>query len=213
MDSRKLYTDLSELLEASLLGFADPVLLRRIFLLHARDLFSDPDNYGNYDELKELLYTDNKSTRTLDIDLDFIYDSEEISKKPAIYVGTGPIQFEKQVIDNSAGAPQDGVSVTTLQAKTSIQIKHVSNQADVSLMLGGISTNYFGAIRDTMFNNFPNVLRYEIKELSGPSLIEGTKIRSFQTNLSIDLAFDALWSTVRESHLIKSVSIDARPAG
>ena len=212
MDSRKLYTDLSELLEESLLGLSDPVILRRIFLLHTRELFSDPNNYANYSELKELLYTDNKSTRTLDVDLDFVYDSEEISKKPAIYVGTGPINFEKQVVNNSAGTPSDSAFVTTMQARTAINIKHVSNHADVSLMLGALSTNYFGAIRSSIFDNFPDILRYEIKQIAGPNLIEGTKIRSFQTNVTIDLAFDALWSIVRESHLIKSVSIDTRPA-
>ena len=212
MDSRKLYTDLSDLLEESLLGISDPVVLRRIFLLHARELFSDPANYANYNELKELIYTDEKSTRTLDVDLDFVYDSEEISKKPAVYVGTGPINFEKQVVNNSAGRPSDGVFITTMQARTSISVKHVSNHADVALMLGALSANYFGAIRSSIFDNFPDILRYEIKQLSGPNLIEGTKIRSFQTNLTIDLAFDALWSIVQESHLIKSVSIDARPA-
>ena len=213
MQMDALYSNLTKLLEASHFGFTDPVLLRRIFLLFARDLFSDSANYADHSPLYELLYTDSKQTRTLDVDLDFIYDTEEISKKPAVYVGTGPLQFQKQVIDNSAGRPQDGHAVTTLEAKTSIIIKHVSNEADVSLMLGSISTNYFAAIRPIIFQQLPEVLMYEIASLSPPTLIEGSKIRAFQTNLTINLAFDAMWTIIQESHLIKSVSVDVKPAG
>jgi hypothetical protein len=213
MQTETLHSSLEELLSASHFGFTDPVLLRRVFLLFTRDLFSDPGNYADYTQLKDLLYTDIKSTRTLDVDLDFIYDSEEISKKPAIYVGTGPMQFEKQVIDNSAGNPHNGHRVTTSQVKTSIVVKHISNEADVSLMLGSLSTNYFAAIRSIIFETFPDVLRYEIESFTPPALIEGSKIRAFQTNLTISLAFDAIWTIVQESHLIKSVSIDLEPTG
>lgn len=213
MLSNNVYSNLAKLLEDSHFGFMDPVLLRRIFVLFARDLFSDADNYAEYASLSELIYTDTKSTRKLDVDLDFIYDPEEISKKPAVYVGTGDTLFKKQVIDNFNETPSDSVTGVTAEAKTSIIIKHVSTEVDVSLMLATLSTNYFTAIRPIIFQNVPHLLSYETQSLSKPNLIEGSKIKAFQTNVTIDLAFNAAWRIIEESHLIKSVHTDLNPAG
>jgi hypothetical protein len=208
-----LYSNLAKLSEASHFGFVDPVLLRRIFVLFARDLFSDPDNYAEYTSLRDLVYTDVKSSRTLDVDLDFIYDPEEISKKPSVYVGTDDYAFKKQVIDNYNETPSDSVTSVTAETSTRVIIKHISTEVDVSLMLATLSTNYFTAIRPIMFKHIPHILSYETQMLSKPNLIEGSKIKAFQTNVTIGLAFNAAWTIIEESHLIKSVHTDLNPTG
>ena len=95
---------LQELKETSL----DLVQLRRIFLMLTREHFSDAANYYRVEEMAPIVYHEEPAKRTLDIDLDYIYDANEVEKKPSIYVGTGPVQFAKQVVDNYETASEDG---------------------------------------------------------------------------------------------------------
>ena len=92
---------LRELLDEE--GFLDPVRLRRIFLMLARYHFSSSGNYID-PELSDIVYDDDSQKSTLDIDLDFTYDSEEIGRKPSIYIGTAPFQFQKQVVKTRISA-------------------------------------------------------------------------------------------------------------
>lgn len=195
--------NLTKLLEDE--GFLDPVRLRRIFLLLTREHFSNPENHiNNY--LLDYKYTDEPATRSLDVDLDFTYDTEEIGKKPAIFVGTGPFAFKKQVINNSIEDSQDdSAHFFSTQCTTSIKIKHVTTAADLSMLLATQSLNFFGCIREHLMGLIPGVLQYEITQLSPPTLIEATKIRIFQCDLDIALAFDTLWSSYVESHRIKDI--------
>ena len=193
---------LNELKETSL----DLVQLRRIFLMLAREHFSDADNYYRVEEMEPLVYTDKADTRTLDIDLDYIYDPQEIGKKPAVFVGTGPVQFKKQVIDNYETSSQDGaVRYHTTQGMVPISISHVSTEADLALQLGVQSLHFFAGIRDLMMRALPNLLMYEVQALTNPRMIDGSKIKNFQVDLTIMIVFNTDWATYLEGHRISDI--------
>lgn len=205
------YNSLDELASASVFGFLDPVLLRRIFLLYVRDLYSDTKLYGHLVELKNLVYSPDKKLRTLDVDLDYVYDPEEIAKRPSVYVGVGGITFQKQAINNFAGSYHDGQTLSTMEMKTSIVFKHMSNYVDVSLNLASLTANHLAGIRPVVHQRFPAILSYELASISAPSLVEGSKVRLFQTNTTFNMALNAGWEHLAEKILIKNINTTVNP--
>lgn len=205
------YNSLDELASASVFGFLDPVLLRRIFLLYVRDLYSDTKLYGHLEELKNLVYSPDKKLRTLDVDLDYVYDPEEIAKRPSVYVGVGGITFQKQAINNFAGSYHDGQTLSTMEMKTSVVFKHMSNYVDVSLNLASLTANHLAGIRPVVHQRFPAILSYELASISAPSLVEGSKVRLFQTNTTFNMALNAGWEHLAEKILIKNINTTVNP--
>jgi len=202
---------LRELLDEE--GFLDPVRMRRIFLMLARYHFSEPSNYID-PELVPIIYNDDSQKSTLDVDLDFTYNSEEIGRKPAIYIGTSPFQFEKQVVDNLNEVSEDrSIISTTTQCSTSISIRHITTAADLSLSLATQSIGFFGNIRPYVMSEIPGILAYEVSQLTSPAMVEDTKIRVFQSNVELKLAFNTIWLTYIESLRIKSIMFEGRPKG
>ena len=193
---------LDELKETSL----DLVQLRRIFLMLAREHFSDANNYYRVEEMTPLVYHEEPAKRTLDVDLDYIYDPKEVDKKPAIYVGTGPVQFAKQVIDNYETASEDGaVRYHTSRGSVQIGISHISTEADLALQLGVQSLHFFAGIRHLLMGALPNILQYEVLQLTQPQMTGADKIRNFQVDLQISLQFNTDWATYMEGHRISDI--------
>lgn len=193
---------LEELKETSL----DVVQLRRIFLMLTREHFSDADNYYRVEEMAPLIYHEEPAKRTLDIDLDYVYDFKEADKKPAIYVGTGPVQFAKQVLDNYETASEDGaVRYHTSRGSMQIGLSHIATEADVALQLGVQSLHFFAGIRHLLMGALPNILQYEVLQLTQPQLTDPAKIRNFQVDLQLSLLFNTDWATYLEGHRISDI--------
>ena len=193
---------LYELLSDS--GYLDPVRARRIFLMLIREHFSDPRNY--LDSSISSLFYSKEADSTLDVELDFTYDSEDIGKKPVIYVGTGPYRFKKQVIDNYENISHDNsVIQTTTECVTTLAIRHITTSSDLSLSLASQTTQFLGSIREMLWQNIPGILVYEVSELTPPALIDPEKIKIFQSNVNISLGFNMTWITRIESLRIKEI--------
>ena len=140
------------------------------------------------------------------IDLDYIYDPQEVGKKPAIFVGTGPLQFQKQVLDNYETTSQDGaVRYHTSRGAVPIILRHVATEADVALQLGVQSLHFFAGIRDLLMRALPNILQYEVQSLTSPVLTNPDKIRHFQVDLSLIVVFNTDWATYLEGHRISDI--------
>lgn len=200
---------LRELLDEE--GFLTPVRLRRIFLMLARHHFSDSSNYIESD-IDSLVYNDDSKISTLDVDLDFTYNSEEIGKKPAIFVGTSPFVFQKQVVDDYSEVSEDrSIIASTTQCSTSLSIRHITTAADLSLCLASQTANYFGSIRPYVLSEIPGSLQFEMSQLTSPAMVEDTKIRVFQSNVEIKLAFNTIWMSYIESLRIKNIMVKGRP--
>lgn len=202
-DANRLEPSLPELLADE--GYVNPVLLRRIFLLIFREHFSDPNNYG-LDEIKDLYY-DGTEQSPLDIKLDFTYSSEDIGKKPAIYIGLGNFAFKNQVIDDYAGSSADNSTIySTTQGTTNIIIRHLSMSSDLSLALATQSLHLAGGIRNLIVENFPSLLDYSVSSLTPPALVDPEKIKIFQSNLTLNIAFNMTWTTTIEGLRIKTIA-------
>ena len=200
---------LRELLDEE--GFLDPVRLRRIFLMLARYHFSSSGNYID-PELSDIVYDDDNQKSTLDIDLDFTYDSEEIGRKPSIYIGTAPFQFQKQVVDNFSEVSEDrSIVASTTQCSSALSIRHITTAADLSLSLATQSLNFFGTLRPYILAELPGILAYEVSQLAPPAMVEDTKIRVFQSNVEIKLAFNTMWLSYIESLRIKNIMFRGHP--
>ena len=193
---------LEELKETSL----DLVQLRRIFLMLTREHFSNAENYYRVEEMAPIVYHSDASKRTLDIDLDYVYDPNEVDKKPSIYVGTGPVQFAKQVIDNYETSSQDNaVRYHTTRGSVQIGLSHIATEADLALQLGVQSLHFFAGIRHLLMGALPNVLQYEVLQLTQPQLVKPDRIRNFQVDLQISLLFNTDWATYMEGHRISEI--------
>ncbi len=185
-------------------GYLDPVRARRIFLMLVREHFSDPRNY--LDSSISSLYYSKKDNSPLDVELDFTYDSEDIGKKPVIYVGTGPYNFKKQVIDNYENSSDDNSIIqTTTECVTNISIRHITTSSDLCLSLASQTTQFLGSIRQLFWESIPGILVYEVSELTPPALIDPEKIKIFQSNVNISLGFNMTWITRIEGLRIKEI--------
>lgn len=185
-------------------GYLDPVRARRIFLMLVREHFSDPRNY--LDSSISSLYYSKESNSSLDIELDFTYDSEDIGKKPVIYVGTGPYRFKKQVIDNYENSSDDNSIIqSTTECVTNLSIRHITTSSDLCLSLASQTTQFLGSIRQLLWESIPGILVYEVSELTPPTLIDPEKIKIFQSNVNISLGFNMTWITRIEGLRIKEI--------
>jgi hypothetical protein len=203
-------TELANLKESAL----DVVQLRRVFLMLAREHYSNVKNYYGVralsgSESKKIIplkYSDTSSERTLDVDLDYVYDPKEVGKKPSVYVGVGNIDFKKQVLDNYKSQSEDTSSTFhTTQAATNITIKHIATSPDVALQLGVQSMHFFAGVRTLMMTAMPNIKMYDLRQLSDVKMVDPNKVRVFYVDLSIVMAFDTDWETRIESHRIKDI--------
>lgn len=206
--SNQFQPPLYELLEDH--PIVDPVILRRVFLVLIRSHFSNARNFNTAD-IKNMIY-DSTPESALDIKLDYTYDAEDIGKKPVIYVGTGPFQFKNQAIGDYAGINDDGsVTSNTAECTTSIEIRHISMSADLCLALATQTLNLIGASKDMILSELPNMLDYQLSVLTPPALIDPEKIKVFQSNITLNLAFNMTWTTVLESLRIKNIVFRNRP--
>ena len=57
----------------------------------------------------------------------------------------------------------------------------------------------------------PNMLDYQLSVLTPPALIDPEKIKVFQSNITLNLAFNMTWTTVLESLRIKNIVFRNRP--
>ena len=210
MSSLLTGSELAKLKESSL----DVVQLRRVFLMLAREHFSNIKNYfkvaalsgAESSKIIPLKYSDAIEERTLDIDLDYVYDPDEVGKKPSVYIGVGAIQFKKQVLDNFKSQSVDSSSIYhTTQAQTTVSIKHISSEPDVSLQLAVQSMHFFAGIRTLMMSAMPNISFYDLGQLSDVQMVDPSKIRVYYVDLSVSMAFDTDWETDIESHRIKDI--------
>jgi hypothetical protein len=214
MDSELYHTlkkdqDLSELSVLDLLGYEnlDPVQLRRIFLLLLRDVFSTEENYDN-EELKHppVIYSEKETLKTLDVELDFLYDPEKVGPRPGVYVGLGPINFEKKVIGDDAGFSYDNSThYFTCLANTILQIRHVSTTPDFSYLLANHTTMSLLASRPFLLSNLPGLGAFEIQQINPVQLFDPDPVKEFKVDVIFKLVFSFSWSVSLEGHRLKSI--------
>lgn len=186
----------------------DPVTLRKIFLLALRNHYADPEqNFGGVPKnFKNFKYSDDETERTVDIDLDYVFDNYKLDQRPVIFVGFGNFKFEKQVlnnyIDNTADYAATGFYNIT---NTQCIIRHVSKEPDEALKMGVITTAFFRGLRTTLMHSF-SLKSFEVTQLSKPQMLDNTADKQFEVVAAIELAYQDYWQTFIESHRIKKIN-------
>ena len=201
--------DAHKLLDLLGYDYLNPVQLRRIFLLLFRELYSTIDNYSDEEDLKDppIIYSDKLSKKTLDIDLDFIYDPDEIAQRPGIFIGLGPIQFQKKAIGDIHSHSEDNSKLHYSNfAVTSLHIRHVTTSPDFSYLLANQSVSMVLVLKEMLMNNMPGLAHIELQQISPLQLSDGDPTREFKVDAVFQLHFVFSWASTLEGHRLKEVS-------
>jgi hypothetical protein len=192
----------------------DPVILRRIFLLATQTLFSNPENYGeSAEDLSRYKFSEDEAERTLSVELDYVYNPANLSARHAVYVGCGNMDFAAHVLNNNAGINDDrSATVSNQQASTTVGIRFVTPLPDESLRLATIAMGYYAGMRIKFMEEL-QLLRFDLVQISAPSLVEKAPVALYEVTLAIRLAFSFEVTSFVEGHRIKTFSVATASSG
>ena len=169
------------------------------------------DWYGLSDDLNypPVIYSDDPKKRKVDVELDYLYDSEKVSEEPSVYVGFGDIKFKKLGVGDISRISQDNSHTTyTNQSDMQLHLRHVSPSADMSYLLANHSAGFFLAMKVLLLNNVPGLVDIRIENISKVNLTQVEKSRSFRTDVIFGLTVMFSWTTTSEDHRLKDVVVN-----
>ena len=179
--------DLNNLSLLDMLGYQNlgPVHLRRIFLLLLREIYSTEENLENHElRAPAVIYSEKETERTLDIDLDFLYDPERVAARPGIYLGLGPINFEKKVIGDDAGLSEDNSTrYYECMGNVSLNIRHISTTPDFSYLLADQTLMSLLSTRSLLFSMLPGLAAMEPKQVTPIQLSDPEPEKEFRVDV------------------------------
>jgi hypothetical protein len=183
----------------------DPVTLRRVFLLATRQLFSDPECYGDLrDKLSRFIYSDDQKLCTLPVELDFEYNPTTLQPRHAVYVGFADTSFTPLVIDHKADISEDRARITYVQgASTALRLRCVAPVADEPLYLATVATAYYMAMSRVFMLNL-GLSRFDLQTIAGPQLVDRAPTRMFEASFTAKLDFHFNIVSVLEGHRLKA---------
>tara|TARA_B100000035_G_scaffold315210_1_gene334453 strand:+ start:2811 stop:3524 length:714 start_codon:yes stop_codon:yes gene_type:complete len=197
------------------LGYSNmsPVELRRVFLLLTRACFSDTNNYGSFSsaELKdpELKYSHDKYVKNLDVELDYVYDPEEINVRPIVYVGLDNISFKRNVIGDLAGVSEDASTFYyENESQTAVVFRHLSTSPDLSYSLADVTSNFFLGSIDLLREGLPGLLDFKIASISKIQLPDPDRERIFRVDVAFSLDFNFVWTTHTEDQRLTTIGFE-----
>lgn len=190
-----------------------PIELRRIFLLFSRDCFSSVDNYNHMSgyELTDppIQYSVDKYKKNLDVELDYVYDGEEVNLRPAVFLGLDDIRFERQVIGDNAGFSEDNsTEYNTNLSNTNLIIRHISSSPDLSYALANTTAEYYLSISNLLLGGLPGLGDFKLAAISKIQLTDPERERNYRVDVVFSLAFMFAWSTTTEDQRLKEIRID-----
>lgn len=186
----------------------DPIVLRRVFLLAARSLFSDAKNYGEYaEELSRFVYSEDKVKSTLDVELDYLYNPEKLSPRHAVYVGITDFDFKSEYLNHHMTTSEDGASVVLGQPTTTgVVIRCVTPMPDEALRLSTVSMSFLLGMR-RMFMEQLELSRFDLQKVTAPALIDKAPTALYVSTAAAALAFNFEVTSYVEGHRIKTFDL------
>jgi len=186
----------------------DPVQLRRVFLLLSRACFNSKDAYDLTSELKdpEIVYNDKASKRTIDVELDFLYDPEKVNEEPCVYVGLGDISFERKGVGDVSGISEDNSTYYyACESSVPLFLRHVSASPDMSYLLANHSLLFYLAMKRLLLSNIPGLGDIKLQTMSKVNINQVEQKRSFRTDVTFILSVIFSWASTSEDHRIKDI--------
>ena len=203
----------SELDTNSILGklgydYLNPTQLRRTFLLLTRACFRSTD-FTDFDgDLANppIVYDENPKKRTLDVELDYLYDAEKVGEVPSIYVGLGDVNWTRQVIGDYAGHSEDNSQMFSAdRADTMLHLRHIAESGDMAYLLANQSMTFYLAMTRLLMSNIPGLGSFRTKQLSKINLVQQEETRHFRVDLMFDITIMFGWHDILEGHRLKEV--------
>lgn len=188
-----------------------PTTLRRIFLLLTRAHFSDPAHYGiQRERMRNFRWDKDESKSTVKIELDYVYDPAKTDSGPAIYVGMGDFSFKQSVMNNREGATADRSGQRfSLQGGCSLILRHVSQQAEESLVLAEMSFDFYVGIREYLMRRL-SLSGFNPLQISTPRFFQADDAvkanKRYISDFVINISYTPAWTEFQESHRIRQIT-------
>lgn len=201
-----------------------PRTVRSVFLMLTRLHWSDPENYGLAKvKLGKLVWHREATARTLHIDLDYNYDVNSKSPRPAIFVGTNDYLFSKVAMDNRETLSEDNADDNYIKiAATQVIVRHLGTTPDETLEMADLTSQFFLGMRKLIQERL-NVYAFEVARLITARPFDRNPAQAdqqFMADLIMDLQYSQAWTITREGHRLKRVTVqqvmqefEARPYG
>ena len=190
----------------------DQVTLRRVFLLLTRVHYADPSNYGILRQtMKNFKWAQDPAKSTIKVELDFKYDPALTDIIPSIFVGTGDIDYTQTTVDSREGSTRDRSGATyAIQAGAYVILRHVSTDPDECLKMSAMSFDFYAGIRELIMEKL-KLSAFMPTQTSTPRFFmpdaaEKAK-KTFASDLKLKVGFTPAWTTFRESHRIKAITL------
>lgn len=196
----RTFTELFECMRRPL----DSVNLRRFFLMLIRAHWSDKANHGSLAEFLDCLhYDEDPKERTLDVELAHTYDPGKGATRPGIYVGFGGFNLKTLAIGgNIERRPDNSARTEGKKAETVLKIGHLSQSADMSLLMAESNAVLLQGIHKDIISNM-DILDLQVLGWSEPRILEKAPDRNFQVDLQCAVSFNFMVEIDIESHRIK----------
>ncbi|NDB65719.1 MAG: hypothetical protein EB168_08640 [Euryarchaeota archaeon] len=213
-DLKKAARQAAPILERMGYTNVDMVNLRRIFLLSLRDLYYTERNFESKELRKDpVKWRENKTERTIEIELDFLTDPNSVNPLPAIYMGFSDLNFHRLVIGDAEGHSEDkSTSYFECIAKSQLSIRHITEAPDFSYMLANHTLSMFLVMRPHLVYQIPALRDMKPLQLSGVKLTEQTDPREYRVDVTFECDFGYSWSSVEEGHRLQESIITTAPS-
>lgn len=193
-----------------------PLTIRSTFLLLTRLHYSNRENYGTQRErLQEFIWHKDPAKRTLFIDYDYNYSNkpEALEQRPAIFVGTDAFEFSSMVVDNQKTLSETRDAEQYIKrGSTAIILRHIGRSANDALLLADMTSQFYMGVRKLLQERMRDqLLSFEVARILPSRPFERAPEKAdqqFTADVVCPLVYNASWWTFRESHLIKTISME-----
>jgi hypothetical protein len=200
----------STLLEELATVALTPVTIRKIFILLTRLHYSDPDHFGSLKpKLSKFVWNADIKLRGIHVDFDYNYDPNNTDLRPAVFVGTSDIDFQKVAVNNQQSQTDDrSGEIYVKRAGTNIILRHIGKTPDETWALADMTSQFYMGITK-MLQERLKVSSFEVVKLMGSKPFERKSQEAdsqFIVDLIMNLQYNAAWLTTREGHRIKTIT-------
>lgn len=219
MENRNFYKVLSQ--ESNLdaksilekIGYRElsPLELRRVFLLLSRSCFSSVEGYNNLSgyELTDppVTHSDDKYANKINVELEYVYNPEEVNSRPSVFIGLGDVQYERQVVGDIAGASDDySTTYYAGQSQTQLAVKHISTSPDLCYAMADQTVKFYLAIKP-LLESLPGFADLRLGTISKVRIIDPDRERNFQVDVIFPIVFMFAWTTRTEDQRLKEIGL------
>lgn len=206
------YTTICELNNLTSNVSPSPSWLAKLFLVLTRLHFSNAKHYGTpFDELmKDIVWSEDANSRLV-VELNSPEGATIAGCHiPGVYINVGEFQFGQDVIGDAEGPDDANASMAlTVRASSILQIVCLHEAATASSNMASTALVFMQACKN-FFRNL-GIVNFRPDTLRGPMPMKAATFKYFQSILMFRFQFNQRVSIGLGGHILRDISIDARP--